>query len=188
MTYGDRIKELYGDTFLRKSVLSIRDGAGVFEKFLAGKGYKTILEIGTYRGVSAAELSRYCDKVITIDLAFGKIEQNGGAFDRYELWNKLGISNIDLCLVVDDAEKAALIESVEFDFAFIDGAHDETVKNDFELVKHCGNVLFHDADDNRLRDKNPQAPNHVNDFIRTLPESEVEFMDIFALWTEPARG
>lgn len=184
MTYAAAIKELYGDSFLRKSVLSIRDGAGVFEKVLGGKGYKTIVEIGTYRGVSAAELSRYCDHVITIDLDFGKLEQNGGYFDRYELWNNLGIKNIDLCLVRNDAEKASIIDSLTFDFAFIDGAHDETVKNDFKLVKRCGNVLFHDADDNRLRDKNPQAPNHVNDFIRSLPESEVEFIDIFALWRQ----
>ena len=33
---GKRIAELYGDRILRKSALSIRDGAGVFEQVLGG--------------------------------------------------------------------------------------------------------------------------------------------------------
>ena len=38
------------------------------------------------------------------------------------------------------------IRKMEFQFAFIDGCHDiyEEVEKDFEAVKKCGVVLFHD--------------------------------------------
>ena len=62
-----RIIALYGAKLLRKSAMNIRGGAGVFERVMAGKGYRTALEIGTYRGVSAAEMARYCERVITVD-------------------------------------------------------------------------------------------------------------------------
>jgi predicted O-methyltransferase YrrM len=179
----DRIVALHSTKALRKSALHIRQGAGVFEWAMAGKGYRTALEIGTYRGVSAAEMSQYCDRVITIDLKRGKIETLGEKWDRVAFWGSLGISNIELKTVRNDLEKASLIKDLEFDFAFVDGAHDHTVANDFKLVKRCGHVLFHDADDNRLREKNPQAANHVFEFIDTLPKDEIEFKDIFALWT-----
>lgn len=179
----DRIVDLYGSGVLRKSAMGIRAGDGVFERVLSGKGYRTVLEIGTYRGCSAAEIAQYVDRVITIDLKRGKLELAGNEFDRYAFWASLGISNIDLMLVEDDAEKKALVDSLDFDLAFVDGAHDETVRNDFELVKRCGRVLFHDADDNRLREKKPNASNCVFEFIDTLPKHEVEFMGIFALWT-----
>lgn len=179
MTLSAKIRELHGDKFLSKSALSIRDGAGVFEKVLGDGQYQTVLEIGTYRGVSAAEMSRYCDKVITIDLKHGKREINGETFDRYAFWRSLGISNIDLHLIKDDVEKARLIEGLQFDFAFIDGAHDATVANDFELVKRCGTVLFHDID----RRGRPEL-DYVIDFVESLPKHQIEVIDIFALWRQ----
>lgn len=172
-----RIVSLYGDKFLRKSALSIRDGAGVFETVMSGKGIRTALEIGTYRGVSAAEMSQYCERVITIDLIHGKQEQMGESFDREALWRALGISNIELHLVRDDAEKARLVNGFEFDFAFIDGAHDQTVANDFALVRKCGAVLFHDVD----RRGQPEQ-DYVIDFVESLPQHQIERLDIFALW------
>jgi hypothetical protein len=181
----DKIVALHGPAILRKSAMNIRGGGGVFERVMSGKGYRTALEIGTYRGVSAAEMSRYCDRVITIDLKHGKIEQNGEKFDRHAFWASLGITNIELHLVSNDKEKAELVKRLDFDFAFVDGAHDHTVKNDFEIVKRCGHVLFHDADDNRLRVDKPHAGNCVYEFLETLPREQLEFMDIFALWTEP---
>lgn len=172
-----RIVSLYGEKFLRKSALSIRDGAGVFETVMSGKGIRTALEIGTYRGVSAAEISQYCERVITIDLHHGKLERMGESFDRGAFWYALGIHNIELHLVRDDAEKARLVNGVEFDFAFIDGAHDQTVANDFELVRKCGTVLFHDVD----RRGQPEQ-DYVIDFVESLPKHQVEVLDIFAIW------
>jgi len=173
-----RIVELYGANVLRKSALNIRGGAGVFEQCMKGKGYKTALEIGTYRGVAAAEMAQYCETVVTIDLKHGKLEQAVEEFDRLRFWKELGVNNIELLLCDNDAHKAKLIEPLYFDFAFIDGAHDRTVRNDFELVKRCGHVLFHDYDRRGVPDQD-----HVCDFVDSLPKSQITKMDIFALWT-----
>lgn len=182
-TMRDRIAALHGPATLRKSALNIRGGAGVFQRVLSGKGYRTVLEIGTYRGCAAAEMAQYCERVVTIDLRYGKIEMNDGAFDRYAFWDSLGVRNIEFHAISDDAEKKALVDMLEFDFAFIDGAHDRTVADDFALVKRCGRVLLHDADDNRLRSHRSGASNCVYEFISTLPKERIRVMDIFALWT-----
>jgi len=188
MNTRERIVELYGDGMLRRSAINIRGGGGVFEWALAGKGYRTALEIGTYRGVSAAEMAQYVERVVTIDLRRGQLERLGESFDRRALWSALGVSNIELILVADDAEKRRVVDRLDFDFAFVDGAHDRTVADDFALVKRCGRVLFHDADDNRKRERKPNAPNDVYEFLETLPPAELEFRDIFALWSAPDHG
>ena len=181
----DKIAALYGPAMLRKSALNIRGGAGAFEWAMSGKGYRTALEIGTFRGCAAAEMAQYCERVVTIDLHRGKLESQGGYWDRAMFWKMLGIDNIEFRGIVDDHEKARIVNALDFDFAFIDGAHDHTVANDFALVKKCGHVLFHDADDNRLRPTKQDAPNHVFEFISTLPKEQLQFHDIFALWTAP---
>lgn len=176
-----KIEALYGPSFLRKSAMNIRGGAGVFEKVLKGRNYGEVLEIGTYRGVSAAEMSQYCKHVTTIDLAHGKLEQNGTPFDRCAFWGSVDVHNCSFHAVADDAEKAQFIGGREFDFAFIDGGHHgNSCARDFELVKRCGRVLFHDYDDSGQ----PHL-NAVYDFVNSLPRSEVTVMDIFALWIAP---
>ena len=161
---------------LRKSAINIRDGDFILELVINYLKPKTVLEIGTYRGVSAAVMSQYA-KVHTIDLFEGKLELAGEEFDRYKLWEELGASGITLHLVEDDVEKAGLIKTLDFDLAFIDGAHEETVKDDFEMVKRCRNVLFHDVDD-----RGQPCLNRVFDFVNSLPREEVKLFDIFALW------
>lgn len=173
----ERIKAMHGAQVLKRSALSIRGGAHVFERVLSGKGYRTVLEIGTYRGCAAAEMAQYCERVITIDLKHGKLEQMGEAFDRRAFWDSLGVQNIDLYLVENDAKKAKLVKGLEFDLAFIDGAHDRTVANDFELVKRCGRVLFHDYEPRGRPDLD-----YAYNFVNTLPKDEIEPMDIFCLW------
>lgn len=179
----DKIEALYGASILRKSALNIRGGAGAFEWAMAGKGYRTAVEIGTYRGCAAAEMSQYCERVVTIDLLHGKLEQNGEQWDRHAFWSSIGVTNVEFFAVGGDIDKARLLRSLDFDFAFIDGAHDRSVAGDFKMVKKCGNVLFHDADDNRLRADKPHASNHVFEFIDRLPKDQMQFHDIFALWT-----
>ena len=171
------IMERHGAGVLKRSALNIRGGAGVFKHILEGKGYRTVLEIGTYRGCAAAEMSRYCERVVTIDLLHGKLEQSGEQFNRPAFWASLGITNIDMLLVTDNAERKALVDELDFDFAFIDGAHDASVREDFEIVKRCGRVLFHDYDPRG----NP-AQDHVFNFVNTLPKEQVQILDIFALW------
>lgn len=179
----DRVVALHGPAFLRKSAMNIRGGAGVFERALAGKGYRTAVEIGTYRGVAAAEMSQYVERVVTFDLKFGKLERNGTIFDRRAFWESINVGqNIDLRLVSGDDEKARILNGLDFDFAFIDGDHSgDAPIRDFELVKRCGRVLFHDYD------YTPGDPglNRVYNFVNSLPKEQVQVMDIFALWTAP---
>lgn len=167
------VSEFAAREFIRKSVLSIRDGAGVIERVLGGRRYRRVLEIGTYRGVSSAFMARFCERVITVDLVHGKMEQDRQVFDRVRFWEAMGIGNIDLRLVESEAEKAAFIGSLDFDFAFIDGDHEgDAPRRDFEMVKRCGAVLFHDCD----------GANGVTKLVSTLPRHQVEIMDIFAFW------
>lgn len=174
----DKIIALHGEKTLRISAARSAAGPEVFRHMLEGKGYRTVLEIGTYRGCAAAEMSQYCEKVITIDLKFGSIEKRRGTFDRVAFWRSLGVDNIALCLVENDADKAALVRGLDFDFAFIDGAHDiESVRSDFELVRRCGRVLFHDYSDD------VNCTNGVFAFLSTFTQDQIEPMDGFALWT-----
>lgn len=176
----NRIVALHGAGVLKRSALNIRGGAGVFERVLKGRGYRTVLEIGTYRGCAAAEMSRYVERVVTIDLREGKLERMGERFDRAEFWGSLGIQNIELLLVRDNAERKAVVDALDFDFAFIDGAHDASVREDFALVKHCGRVLFHDYDR-----RGDLEQDQVFNFVNSLPGAQIEMMDIFALWKAP---
>ena len=43
-------------------------------------------------------------------------------------------------------EIKAILDTIKFDFAFIDGEHNNSIRADFELVKKCKRVLFHDVD------------------------------------------
>jgi predicted O-methyltransferase YrrM len=178
----DKIATLYGERMLAKSAIRLPGGADVFQSLMQGKGYRTVLEIGTYRGCSAALMSRYCDQVITIDLRHGQLERTGQSFDRRKFWASLGADNIDSRLVDGDDEKTEVIATLDFDFAFVDGAHDaESVRLDFDLVKRCGRVLFHDYADTGRPDKD-----HVFHFVNSLPRGRVEVFGVFALWTDIA--
>lgn len=169
-----RLRNLQNNpSFIRKSAINIRDGAGVFEKLLGDGRYKTVLEIGTFRGVTAAFMAQFVDRVITIDLKNGQLERQDPDFDRRQFWRSIGANNITLHRVYDDADKARIIAGLDFDFAFIDGDHTAPhPANDFALVQRCGAVLFHDHD----------GHNGVTEFVATLPRKQLTFMDIFAFW------
>jgi len=170
-----KIIELYGVGALNKSAIGLRDGAEILEYFITKNPVKNALEIGTYKGMSAALMAQHCEKLYTIDLYKGRLERHKEEFKRQELWDSLGLTNIELILVKDNKEKTGVIKELYFDFAFVDGAHDETVSDDFEMVKKCGNVLFHDYSYREGKQ------NHVYDFVNGLGNFEVK--DIFAMWT-----
>jgi predicted O-methyltransferase YrrM len=176
------IIDLYGEEYLKRSALRLRDGDEILREFLEGKGYRTIVEIGTYRGATAALLAQYCERVVTIDLKHGRMEQLGESHSRYDFWRSLGCENIELHLIDGDREKADILRRLHFDFAFIDGAHDASVASDFELVKKCGRVLFHEYDNTR------PDQNYSYDFVnQNLPPNQVTVKDIFALWERPRK-
>ena len=103
---------------------------------------KCCVEIGTMRGLSAVALAHFCGTVITIDVA----------------WPPELAQVLDLCprhirdriapvLIPDNSAKAALIQRLDFDFAYIDAGHTEgQVALDFALTRGCGQVFFHDYD------------------------------------------
>lgn len=169
--FAARLCEFGGKGLVKKS--AFRDGAAVLQQVLTERKVSTALEIGTYRGVSAAWISRFVGRMTTIDLVDGRAERKGEKVEREALWSAMGINNIALRLVRDDAEKAEMIRSLAFDFAFIDGDHTgDAPARDFELVKQCGNVLFHDYG----------ARNGVTSFVRSLPQDQVRIIGIFAHW------
>ncbi len=172
-TMRQRIVETFDQHVLRRSALSIGDGERVFRRLLGPNEYDHVLEIGTYRGVSAAAMALYCDKVTTIDLVDGRMEELGETFDRDAFWKAVGVREfIDLKLVKDNSDRDALIAQLSFDFAFIDGAPDiASITHDFEQVKRCGAVLFHDY----------ARGNDVARFVHGLP-GRVEPDGMFAFW------
>ncbi len=152
------------------SALWIRHGGGVIEGLLSGGKYRRVLEIGTFRGVTAAYMAQFVEHVDTIDLHRAAHLKG---WNHRKFWDRLGVNNIDLHFIRNDVDKGKLIARLDFDFAFIDGDHSERgVKNDFSMVKRCGAVLFHDYAKN----------NAVQKFVDMLPRRQVTVMDIFAFW------
>ena len=180
-------KEIGEVTALGRSSLNIRNGDEVIKSFLDEIKPEIILEIGTYKGVGSLYMSQFCELLHTIDLRNGRVErQQRFAISednrpiRRELWNKFARENIVFHQIKDNEQKAEIVKDIPFDFCFIDGGHSsEDVKFDFNLVKHCGKVLFHDYDfsDRPKRDA-------VWNFVNTLPKEQLTVRDIFAYWED----
>lgn len=162
-----RVLQHFGkDAFARSSACM------EFETFLQrinARG-KCCLEIGTFYGVSAIVLSQYFDQVVcvTLDVA--------GARDmKYRMVNYLGIKNITFYDVGSNADKKKLVDMLDFDFAYSDGNHVEDTIDDWNMVKRCGRVLFHEY-------WPLQAP--VFNLVNSLPQDEVTraSVDCFAYW------
>lgn len=99
---------------------------------------RTILEIGTLKGVSAAYWASNCECVITLDIQLRK-----SAFD---LWQQFGVaSRIAAVQISNEEAKHAFVGQLEFDLAFVDGEHTSSgVASDFACTKKAKAVLFHD--------------------------------------------
>jgi len=150
-----------------------------FESFLkrikAGGG--TCLEIGTYNGITAVVLSQYFERVVCVSLDAEDLKKR---IIKREIVEHLGIQNIEFRDVSSNAEKARVINSLEFDFCYSDGDHTHDARSDFDLVKRCGKVLMHEAW--------PIQP-PVWNLLHSLPADEVTWADedCFAYW-EAKRG
>jgi len=133
---------------------------------------KTIVEIGTYRGITAAVLASMADKVYTFDAVYQPATQI--VWQLFNVSKKIdyrivGIYKKDIPLievtkairneiniftiindminqVETDKQIAKELENIKFDFAYIDARHNyDSAKRDFKLVKKCGRVMFDDC-------------------------------------------
>jgi len=105
-----------------------------------------ILEIGTMNGLSTITLASIGRIVYTWDVANRNAEYIWGMFP--EIRQKISAFTGPQDIL--DYSIKELIQYykkiINFNFAFIDGLHTyNAVKHDFELVKSCGRVLFHDC-------------------------------------------
>lgn len=145
-----------------------------FQSFLKRikAGGKTCLEIGTYNGVTAVLLSQYFEKVVCVSIDDEKLKPQ---IIKRELVKRLGITNIEFHDVNTNAEKAAIVNALEFDFCYSDGDHTHDTYTDFDLVKRCGRVLFHEFW--------PLSP-PVWNLVNSLPAEEVVHAqsDCLAYW------
>lgn len=175
----EKIISKYGKGGLKRSILNLGgDTEQTIKEIMSGRGIDTMIEIGTYKGVSAAVFAQNCRQVITFDLAKGRLEQTDPKWSRQELWDYLGCTNIKSHLIKNDNEKKSIIDKLEFQFAFIDGGHDtKSVTFDFNLVKRCGLVLFHDFDY-----KGVKGQDDVYDFVNSLSPKVKVYENIFGLW------
>lgn len=130
-------------------------------------GGRRCVEIGTYSGMTAFVLARYFDEVVSLDI----FPHTG----KHTYAKHLGVKNVKFIDIKDNAEKAKIIEGLEFDAAYVDGDHGDA-QTDFDLVKRCGRVLFHEYWEQ-------QRP--VWDLVNGLRAvgGKVEVEGKFALWT-----
>jgi hypothetical protein len=146
-----------------------------FEAFLKaiharGPGGRRCLEIGTYHGISAVILSQFFESVVCVS-----VDEDPSKLLKNHIIKYLGIRNIEFHDVRNNVEKYALIEKLDFDFAYQDGNHAEDTVLDFGLVEKCGRVLFHEYW--------PIQP-PVWNLVNALPQNEVTRAqyDCLAYW------
>jgi hypothetical protein len=179
----DKIKQKYGESILRRSALNLPNGAEDIKKFMTIKPIKIAIEIGTFRGITSAWMSQFCDRLYTVDLLDGQVQQPlwKDLPMRGDIWKYLEIPDDKIWFqpVKCNNSKERFLKKINFDFAFVDGDHSyEGVKKDFELVKRCGRVLFHDYD------KAPGKACPVRDFINSIKEGTIETTKDFAYWED----
>lgn len=134
-------------------------------------GGRVGLEIGTYHGVTSILLAERFERFISVSVD----DEDPGRLLKRELSEFVGARNITFYDAADNDEKAEIIRGLDFDFAYSDGDHTNDTVADFELVRRCGRVLFHEVW--------PLQP-PVWDLVNSLPPEEVTraTYDILAYW------
>lgn len=164
-----RVLNRFGQTAFARSSACME-----FESFLKRIGAKggTCLEIGTYHGITAVILSQYFERVVCVS-----VDERPRKLMKRNIVDFLGIKNIEFHDVQNNAQKAEIINGLDFDFAYSDGDHVHDTRSDFDLVKRCGRVLFHE-----YWVLMPPCFNLVN----ALPQDEIvrAQYDCFAYWEQ----
>jgi hypothetical protein len=164
----EKLMSKFGNHINHMSCIYLRDGETRLRSFLDGKKFNTIIEIGTYQGVSAAVLSEYADKVYTFDIK------------KQELTDKiieyLKIKNINSIIMSPSSIKKYIKDlfiNQKIDLCFIDGEHfNGELKKDYEMCKECDNILIHDYS---------ESFPEIYDFINSLKGYEKTVNDTFVL-------
>lgn len=163
----DRLFQHFGADIFRRSAV-LEDFAG----FVARTGFrgKRCVEIGTFNGLTTLILARHFDEVVSIDTY--------PYTAKHRVLEYSGVKNVRFVDVQDNAEKAAIINGLDFDAAFSDGNHVSDTETDFELVKRCGRVMFHEY---------YQQQPAVWNLVKRLRAGGggFESQGRFALWTAP---
>lgn len=143
---GDRVQTLLKDPYLfaayqrfgaetlRRS--SVFHGLDRFMSELGVRG-KCCFEVGTWHGLTAAVLSRYFDRVVTVDIENRLL--------KHEVLAHLGIMNVECIDIKSNEQKAAIARDLDFDFAYLDGNHANDTESDWEITRKCKRVLMHEA-------------------------------------------
>ena len=141
---------------------------------------KHMVEIGTHYGVLASVFGMVCGKVTTFNLML------------YRQWivpaifRIAGLTNVEQRLPWRDPEKAEMLAGLDFDAAFVDGTHTyESAKFDFEQVRKCGRVIFHDY--SLTRPPRPEVRTFVDD-LAASGDGRVTTDDMFAYWEDAPCG
>lgn len=153
-----------GEVFRRSSVLYGLDSFLTRNKI---KG-ESAIEIGTRNGLTAVVLARHFERVITFDIEPSLV--------KHDIFKCAGVDHKILAFdITSNEQKQKLIaKAIGFDFAYLDGDHEKDTQFDFNLVKRCGRILFHEAWPS-------QKP--VWDLVHSLPQNEVVYgMFNSALW------
>lgn len=131
-----------------------------------------VVEIGTHRGVSSTILALQGARVITFDIEADPL--------RERVWNHFGVRDVVTPEHVSgDQEIADRLLSCDFDIAFIDGCHAyASVAANFEAVKKCGRVIFHDYE-------HEQHSKRTVKFVDELAYGATIKIAPFALWESP---
>lgn len=151
------------DAFRRSSLF---DGLAAFLAKVK-LGGKRCVEIGTFNGITALVLARHFEEVVSIDIFPHTL--------KHAVLKASGVKNVRFIDVKNNEEKAAILKDMEFDAAYVDGDHVKDTVTDFELVRKCGRVVFHEY-------WQQQAP--VWNLVNSLRVKDSVFIDgKLALWT-----
>lgn len=160
MTFLNELIKSYGSIITKWTCLNDKNGENILISKM--KDVSIAVEIGTHFGVSSCVMAKNCDKLYTFDVIDNSI--------KYEIWEKFGINNIKFYHIKDDKEKIDILNELTFDFAFIDGNHNDVIQ-DINGCKKCGKILLHDYN-NRWNVKK-QADTLLNN---------IEKIDEFGYW------
>jgi len=152
----------------------------------------SIVEIGTHQGVSASVLAKF-GIVNTYDVVDwplrDEIIEHLGNSHRIEFkliptenGGKQLPGEPDRMNIIREGNEwlSAELRNKTFDIAFIDGNHEhESVVQNFESVKHCGVVVFHDYNKNQFHNHRTVR------FVDSIPKNyggNIRTNEPFAVW------